>query len=693
MSTDLEERMQPRRLMTFPAALLTALAICPPARAVTAVSVDGHPDPVALTVGETVTIRWDVAKAGATVQYRLARDLAGAGKFDPADPVAITNAVTDGGSGDLDATPGKIAWLFTLDPGKPAGRYLLYLEDRGDNSVLASPVWTVAPKPQAQAISGRVVMGAGSSAPGSPPSEAIVWAYSDLSTPVASVNSRADGSYTLPVPPGSYLLFAEWFGNLRSQRQVVTVASGQPAGPIDHVLLVGQEVSGALRDDGGQPMPHATVTATPASGPAMTAQTLADGTYVLVLPEGRWQISARGMEKVVTVADQPLDGVDFPPSPAGPTPAAGTILTVAGNGLPGLGGEGGPAASARLDNPGGLAIDRAGNLYVTENIVNRIHKVDGATGILTSVAGSGISDTIRGLFPFGGNGSFSGDGGPATAAKLDTPQHVAVDGAGNLYISDLFNQRVRRVDAKTGIITTVVGSGPVGSSAGGFSGDGGPATSALLAGPQGIGFDAAGNLYVSDSRNNRIRKVSLDGIIRTVAGGGTDPATEGADAVSVALNRPREFAFDGQGNLFIWVAGLNRVLKMAPDAKLSFYAGNGTAGFSGDGGPATAAQLNAAFMGMAVDTAGNLFLADQNNNRVRKVSADGVITTVAGSGTMGNGKGGFSGDGGPATAAQLSVPNGVAIDAAGNLYISDGLNRRIRKVIGAAAPGALAPGG
>src|SRR5262249_6575025 len=152
-------------------------------------------------------------------------------------------------------------------------------------------------------------------------------------------------------------------------------------------------------------------------------------------------------------------------------------------------------------------------------------------------------------------------------------------------------------------------------------------------------------------------------------------------------NRPREFVFDAHGNLFIWVAGLNRVLKMTPDGKLSFYAGNGTAGFSGDGGPATDAQLNAAFMGMAVDSADNLFLADQNNNRGRKVGAEGRIRRVAGGGAAGNGRGGFSGEGGRAAAAQLSVPNGVAIDAAGNLYISDGLNRRIRKVIGIAAPG------
>jgi len=201
--------------------------------------------------------------------------------------------------------------------------------------------------------------------------------------------------------------------------------------------------------------------------------------------------------------------VNFPPPPTGPTPAAGTILTIAGNGLPGLGGDGGSATAARLPGTVGLAIDRVGNLYLVDNLVNRVRKIDAATGIITTVAGSTTIDAIRGLFPFGTTGfslgGFSGDGGPATAARLDSPQHIAVDGAGNLYISDQLNQRIRRVDAKTGIMTRVAGSGPVGNGKGSFSGDGGPATAATLSNPQAIAVDGAGNLFIADGRNARVR--------------------------------------------------------------------------------------------------------------------------------------------------------------------------------------------
>jgi hypothetical protein len=668
--------------------LLLALTVSPPARAVTTVSVDGHPAPVTLTVGETVTIRFDVAKAGGSVQFLWTRDLSGTGKFDPTYPVFVTmNALTDGGAGDTDPAPGKIAWSFTVEPRMPAGRYVPDLEDRTDNSVLQPPTsWTVVPRPEAQAISGRVLLGSGSTAPGSPPPDAIIWAYADLNTPIASANIGADGSYVLPLPPGTYILFSEWFGSLSSQRRVVTVAPGQAVGPVDHLLLVGQEVSGTLQDDAGKPLPNTAVTATPTTGAAITTQSFADGSYVLVLPEGKYRVSARGMEKLVTVADQPLDGIDFPSPPSGPTPSAGTILTVAGNGRAGLGGDGGSAAMARLQSPVGLAADRAGNLYIVDNVVNRVRKVDGATGIITTMAGGTTLDTIRGLAPFQ-RGSFSGDGGPATAAQLNTPQHLALDAAGNLYIADVNNQRVRRVDAKTGIITTVAGSGTSGLGKGSYSGDGGLATAATLNGPQALAFDPAGNLYIADNLNGRVRRVSPEGIITTVAGGGKNPVTDGADALTVTLGRPRNLARDGQGNLFIWDGSLNRVLKLRADGKLSFYAGNGTAGFSGDGGPATAAQLNADFVWMAADSAGNLFLADALNNRVRKVSPEGIIGTVAGSGPTGLANGSFGGDGGLATAATLTVPRGVAVDAAGNLYIASPINKRVRKVIGVAAPG------
>jgi sugar lactone lactonase YvrE len=668
---------------------VVALAISPPARAVTTVSVEGRTAPYSVAVGESVTIHFDVAKTGGSANYRWVRDLTGSGLYDPAAPLFIINPLTDGGSGDTDAAPGQITWVFTAPPTMPAGRYVLQLQDSTDATTAVSPGWIIAPKPEAQSISGRVSLGPGGTAPGSPPADAIVWAYSDLSTSVASADIRADGSYTLPVPPGQYIVFAEWFGNLRSQRQVVTVAAGQQAGPIDHTLLVGQELSGTLRDDAGKPMADALVTATSAAGAAITTQTFFDGQYVLVLPAGKYRISARGMEKVVEIVDQPFDGVDFAPPASASTPATGTIITVAGNGQGGLGGEGGPAISARTDTPQGLALDRAGNLYIAQNILGRVQKLDGATGRLTTVAGRGTADVIRGFIASDTLGNSSGDGGPATQAELFIPQWVTVDGAGNLYVSEVRGHRVRRVDAATGMITTVAGSGPIGVGKGSYSGDNGPGTAATLNGPQAMAIDGAGNLYIADNLNGRVRKLSPDGILTTVAGGGKSPVTDGADALSVTLGRPRNVALDGQGNLYLWDGSLNRVLKLR-EGELSFYAGNGTAGFSGDGGPATAAQLNAAFMGMAVDSAGNLFLVDQNNSRVRKVSPEGIISTVAGSSPPGAGKGGYGGNGGPATAAQFSNPNGIAIDASGNVYVADTLNKRVRKIIGIAAPGLVA---
>jgi trimeric autotransporter adhesin len=201
-----------------------------------------------------------------------------------------------------------------------------------------------------------------------------------------------------------------------------------------------------------------------------------------------------------------------------------------------------------------------------------------------------------------------------------------------------------------------------------------------------------GSFLIADTGNNRIRLVNTSGIITTVAGGGSDAVTDGAAATAVALNGPRELAVDGAGNLFIADGGLNQIFKVTADGKIHIVAGTGVAGFSGDGGKATAAQINGGFLAMAVDSAGNLFFADQNNNRIRKIGPDGTISTVVGSGPAFPDPGSFAGDGGPATAARLRGPSGVAIDAAGNLLFSDVGNNRIRKVIGIAAPGVVAGG-
>jgi sugar lactone lactonase YvrE len=281
-----------------------------------------------------------------------------------------------------------------------------------------------------------------------------------------------------------------------------------------------------------------------------------------------------------------------------------TITTIAGTTC-GYSGDGGPATSAQLANPSGLAVDGA-DLYIADYANCRVRKVSGGT--ITTVAGFGFCD-------------YSGDAGPATSAGINAPSGVALDADGNLYIADTGNCRVREVSG--GIITTVAGGGGCG-----FSGDGGPATSAALNVPTSVALDGQGNLYIADIYNCRVRAV-IGGTITTIAGVGTGTYPDGCE-------------------------------------------------YSGDGAPAAEAALHNP-NGVAVDARGNVYIADSQNCRVRRVSGS-VITTVAGDGTCG-----FGGDGGPATAAQ-TMPFAVALDAAGNLFIADAPNARVREVFAAPAP-------
>ncbi len=342
--------------------------------------------------------------------------------------------------------------------------------------------------------------------------------------------------------------------------------------------------------------------------------------------------------------------------------ATGLITTVAGMGISDFSGDGGPATEASLSQPSGVSVDGAGHLFIADSGNHRIRRVDRATGIITTVAGMGEEE-----------GSFSGDGGPATQAGLNNPVGVSVDAAGNVYIADAANLRIRRIDAATGIITTVAGTGE-----GGYSGDGGHSTEAGLT-PRRVFVDMAGNLYIADTFNHRIRRVDGDtGIITTVAGTGEEGFSgDGGPATQARIGYPGGLSVDGAGNLYIAADG--RIRRVDGDTGvITTTAGTGEEGHLGDGGPATQAGLSFS-SGVSVDGAGYIYIADTSNHRIRRMDgATGIITTVAGTGEQG-----FSGDGGPATMAGLNFPSGVSVVLAGHIYIADTSNHRIRRVDGA----------
>ncbi len=304
-----------------------------------------------------------------------------------------------------------------------------------------------------------------------------------------------------------------------------------------------------------------------------------------------------------------------------------TISTYAGNAAAGAGfsGDGGAANAAELAGPSGVAVNAAGILYIVDTENERIRVVQ--NGVITTVVGNG---------GFG----YAGDGGSPLGAQLNNPTNITFDSSGNLYIADTDNSVIRMVSTD-GTINTVAGlvcsqtqttlCGP------GYLGDGEQATVAQLNVPLGVAVDRAGNLYISDTSNNVLREVNTSGIISTIA-------------TNLRLQHPAGLAMDGAGNLYIADTNNNRIMKLAPNGAIALVAGNGAAGFSGDGGPANKAQLSFP-TGVAVDGAGNIYIADKTNSRIRKITANGVINTIAGVGQAV-----FYGDGGPAVDAGLAFP-------------------------------------
>jgi streptogramin lyase len=339
------------------------------------------------------------------------------------------------------------------------------------------------------------------------------------------------------------------------------------------------------------------------------------------------------------------------------------ITTIAGNGTAGFAGDGGIATTGKVNFPYGVAADGAGNVFIVDSSSDnfpfyppsnyRIRKVN-TNGVMTTVAGNGQL-------------GFSGDGGAATNARLNTSYGIAVDGMGNLFIADTYNNRIRKVDTN-GIITTVAGK-----SSSGFSGDGGAATNARLYYPYGVMVDTNGNLFIADTYNNRIRKVDTNGVITTVAGKSSSGFSGDCGAATNAnLYRPQSVAMDGNGNLFIADAYNYRVRQVDVYEVITTIAGNGSTSFSGDNGVATNAGMNP--FGVSVDGYGDVLIADRSNNRIRRVDPYGIVTTVAGT----NGSG-FNGDGVNATNATLNYVCGVAMDSFGRILIADTGNNRIRR--------------
>ena len=345
------------------------------------------------------------------------------------------------------------------------------------------------------------------------------------------------------------------------------------------------------------------------------------------------------------------------------------IKTLVGTGTKGYNGDGIDGTKAQLNDPVDLAVDREGNIYIADNSNHRLRKLTISTGLISTVAGTLVA-------------GYNGDDIDATTASLNTPEGVGVDLAGNVYIADTLNHRLRKVTVSTGKITTIAGTGvsfgtPV---------DGILATKSTLARPSSVAVDTEGNIYIADSANHRIRKVSgSTGIITTVAGTGVSGYNQdGIAATTATLSFPLAVAVDASGNIYIADTFNNRLRKVTLSTGIiTTIAGTGITGFNADRIDATTSRLYNP-RGVAVDRLGNVFIADSENYRIRKVIVStGIITTIAGTGIAG-----FTGDGVNATSATLNYVTGIAVDAADNFYIADTFNHRIRSMTGDRRTGA-----
>jgi sugar lactone lactonase YvrE len=363
-------------------------------------------------------------------------------------------------------------------------------------------------------------------------------------------------------------------------------------------------------------------------------------------------VSICGCSDNTFIPPQPL-----PPPPSPPPPPQYLYMTsIAGNGTAGYSGDDGFANVAQVNVPYGVSLDLDGNIYIADSSNNRIRKID-TNGIITTVVGTGTP-------------GFGGDDGPAIDAQLYAPQGVTFDVDNNMYIADTGNHRIRVVYTD-GTITTYAGTGTIG-----YSGDGGAAIAANLRFPRSVIADSDSNLYIADANNNVIRKVDTVGIIRTFAGNGiADYFGDGGFAINAKLNKPYGVAVDSSNNVYIADSLNFCIRKVSTSGIITTVAGRGTfSGYSGDGGPATIARMRIAY-GVTIDSNGNMFIADSTGYRVRKVDTSGIITTITGDGTSGS-----SGDGGLAINAKIGVVQSLVAGPDSSIYIADTTNNRIRKL-------------